>query len=101
MNIIEIGAQIRAARKKRKLSQRELAGILGMSRTRLSQVETGDAFEIGLQTLQRICMALDLELIVEPMRIPTWEEASRERDEQMLKRMQETDRILMEMGIAR
>ena len=96
MNIIEIGEQIRAARKQKKLSQSKLAGMLGMGRGRLSQLETGDALGIGLHTVLRVCMALKLELVVAPLRVPTWAEANKQRDEQMLKGLLESDRILRE-----
>lgn len=94
MNIIEIGAQIRAARKKNKLTQSELAKLVGMSRSRLSLLETGDAFEIGLQKILRICMVLKLELNIAPLRVPTWEELNKEHEERVSKGLEETSKIL-------
>ena len=94
MNISEIGAQIREARKKSNLSQAELAKLASMSRSRLSMLETGDAFEIGLHKILRICMILKLELVVRPRHIPTWEELNQARETAVASGRAETSMIL-------
>jgi transcriptional regulator with XRE-family HTH domain len=60
--LFEIGKHIRQERKKRKLSQASLAGMLGMSRTTIGQIENGTIQEIGVRKLIRILDILDLEL---------------------------------------
>lgn len=62
--LFEIGQQIKQARKQRKLSQAELAQMLGMSRTTIGQIESGTVQEIGVRKLIRILETLKLELRV-------------------------------------
>lgn len=62
--LFEIGQQIRDERKRRKLSQADLAKLLGMSRTTISQIETGTVQDIGVRKLIRILEVLGLELRV-------------------------------------
>lgn len=59
-----IGSQIREARKSRRLSQKELASAVGMSRTTIGQIENGTVQEIGVRKLIRILEVLRLELRV-------------------------------------
>ena len=60
--LFDIGQQIRAERKRRKMTQSELAKLLGMSRSTISQIENGTVQEIGLRKLIRILDVLGLEL---------------------------------------
>ncbi len=62
--LFEIGKYIRQERKKRKMSQAKLAGLLGMSRTTIGQIENGTIQDIGIRKLLRILEVLDLELRV-------------------------------------
>jgi len=62
--LFDIGQQIRAERKRRKLSQADLARLLRMSRTTISQIENGTVQEIGVRKLIRILDVLGLELRV-------------------------------------
>jgi len=62
--LIEIGQKIKSARKDRKLSQADLAALLGMSRTTIGQIESGTVGEIGVRKLIRILEALGLEVRV-------------------------------------
>ena len=62
--IFNIGQEIHEARKKRKLSQAQLAKALGMSRTTIGQIENGTVQEIGVRKLIRILEYLGLELRV-------------------------------------
>ena len=62
--LFEIGKEIRVERKKRKLSQADLAKLLRMSRTTISQVESGTVQDIGVRKLIRILEVLGLELRV-------------------------------------
>lgn len=59
-----IGEEVRGARKARKMSQAELAGRLGMSRTTIGQIENGTVQEIGVRKLMRLLEFLGLELRV-------------------------------------
>lgn len=61
---MDIGQQIRINRKLSKITQSELAKSLGMSRTTISQIESGTAQEIGVRKLLRILNFLGLELRV-------------------------------------
>ena len=60
--LFEIGKNIREERKKRKLSQVQLANLLGMSRTTISQIENGIVQDIGIRKIIRILEILNLEI---------------------------------------
>ncbi|MEI7637687.1 MAG: helix-turn-helix transcriptional regulator [Syntrophus sp. (in: bacteria)] len=73
--LIEIGEQIKKARKARRITQGEIAKSLGMSRTTIGQIERGAIQEIGVRKLIRVLEFLGLELRVRPAgRPPTLEE---------------------------
>ena len=79
--LLEIGAQIRAARKGRELSQADLASALGMSRTTIGQIEKGTVQDIGIRKMIRILEYLGLELSVRPLGKPPTLEELREEGE--------------------
>jgi len=68
--LFEIGEEIRKERKRRKISQEKLAKDLAMSRTTISQIESGIVQEIGVRKLIRILEYLNLELRVRPAGVP-------------------------------
>lgn len=68
--LFEIGVHIRQERKKRKLTQAQLAGLLGMSRSTISQIENGSVQDIGVRKLIRILEILNLELRVRTAGLP-------------------------------
>ena len=79
--LFEIGQKIKWARKQRKLSQAELAMMLGMSRTTIGQIENGTVQEIGVRKLIRILETLKLELRVRVAgQPPTLDELREEGD---------------------
>lgn len=78
--LFDIGQHIRAARRLRRMSQQELAKSLGMSRTTISQIESGTVREIGVRKLMRILDSLGLELRIRPAGLPpTLEELQEEQ----------------------
>ena len=79
--LFNIGQQIRQARKERKISQAELAKVLGMSRTTIGQIENGTVQEIGVRKLIRILEFLGLELRVRLAGQPPTLEELREEGE--------------------
>ena len=79
--LFNIGQQIRQARKKRKISQAELAKALGMSRTTIGQIENGTVQEIGVRKLIRILEFMGLELRVRSAGQPPTLEELREEEE--------------------
>lgn len=79
--LFNIGQQIRQTRKKRKISQAELAKALGMSRTTIGQIENGTVQEIGVRKLIRIFEFLGLELRVRSAGQPPTLEELREEEE--------------------
>ncbi len=68
--LFEIGKEIRKERKRRKISQELMAKQLEMSRTTISQIESGTVQEIGVRKLIRILEYLDLELRVRQAGLP-------------------------------
>jgi transcriptional regulator with XRE-family HTH domain len=78
--LVEIGQHIRRARKLRRISQSELAILLGMSRTTIGQIENGTIGEVGVRKLIRILETLDLELRIRPAGQPPTLEELREEE---------------------
>lgn len=56
-----IGEKIRMLRKEKKLSQRDLADLCGISNTYISDMETGRT-NPSLKTLQKLRMALEVNI---------------------------------------
>lgn len=89
MDMREIGAALRAARKKRGLTQAQLAGELGMSRATISGIETGQILEIGIRKVLNICGRLGVELsVVDRRPYPTLQELRQEQEEERRRRRQ-------------
>lgn len=77
--LFTIGSNIREARRRRKITQEQMAKALGMSRTTICQIEKGIVQEVGVRKLIRILEYLGLELQVRPAgALPTLEELQRE-----------------------
>jgi transcriptional regulator with XRE-family HTH domain len=77
--LIEIGKEVRMARKSRRISQADLAKTLGMSRTTIGQIDNGTVQDIGVRKLLRLLEYLGLELRVRRAdRRPTLEELREE-----------------------
>lgn len=80
MDLHQIGAALREARKARGLSQQELAKPLGMSRATISAIENGTVIEIGVRKVMALCAALGLSVQVSvPDKRPTLFELRKER----------------------
>jgi transcriptional regulator with XRE-family HTH domain len=62
MNDQQIGAAFRAVRIRRKLRQRDVARLAGVSQTTVSRLERGHFEYLSLITLRRIAAALDIRL---------------------------------------
>jgi transcriptional regulator with XRE-family HTH domain len=81
--LYEIGQNIRHERKRRKLTQGQLAEVLGMSRATISQIENGTVQEIGFRKILRILEVLGLELKVRPAGSPpTLDELQQESEQE-------------------
>jgi len=78
--LFSIGKEIRQARKRRNLSQEQLAKSLGMSRSTIGQIENGTVQEIGVRKLIRLLEFLGLELRVRPSGAPPTLEELREQE---------------------
>ena len=60
-----LGYQIRQARRRRKLSQKDLAKMTGLTAQQISQLETAEE-AFGLATLLQVASALELALMLVP-----------------------------------
>ncbi|MGF7081497.1 helix-turn-helix domain-containing protein [Mucilaginibacter sp. UYCu711] len=67
MNKELIGADLKARRKERKITQRELAAMLNVKDDTIRNVENGVSF-ISMKRLMQICEALDMEVSVTPIK---------------------------------
>jgi len=56
-------AQLRALRKQRGMTQKELADMIGQTQQRIAEIESGE-FSPSLDTLKPILKALDAELLL-------------------------------------
>ena len=80
MNPKTIGETLKEARKRRHLTQDELAKMHGMSRATISGIERNTLREVGLRKVERIAMSLGLRLTLVPKRPrPTLEELRNEQ----------------------
>ena len=98
MNFTEAGSLIRQTRRQAKLTQADLAKRLGMSRTTLSQVETGVISELGIRKFAAICDLLGLEIMVAPRNAKlTLHEAYAKNREERQNAFRETDSALTQL----
>ncbi|MDR2862678.1 MAG: helix-turn-helix domain-containing protein [Puniceicoccales bacterium] len=94
MDTLEMGKVFREARKRRKLTQRELASALRMSPATISDLERGCIQDLGFRKLQRLCAVLALELQVVPQAEETYETLWAKRNAEAETARRETDAIL-------
>lgn len=81
MNLVEIGHLIATARKKRKLTQGELALEAGIGRTTLSLIENGSINEIGINKIIALGELLGFEVAIqEKSSRPTLQQLLAEKD---------------------
>jgi transcriptional regulator with XRE-family HTH domain len=83
VDLIELGALIKATRKQKGWSQASLATKSGVSRARIEALENGRIAEIGFKNLVRLMNALGLDLRVTQLNAsrPTLEDLTREDEE--------------------
>ena len=82
MDIPDIGALIRRHRREQGLTQQQLAGNAGISRSRLNILEKGQIFDMKVTTVLALFKALGLSMRVSdsPDGRPVYEDLARERD---------------------
>ncbi len=80
MDLTEIGAAFKEARRRSRRTQAELAAALGMSRATLSALESGRCEEIGVRKLTGLLELVGLQLDVAPRKArPTIDDIRAER----------------------
>lgn len=62
-NRTTIGLQIAEARKKRGLTQAQLAELAGIDRANIGKIETGK-YNVSIDILSRVCNAMECEIII-------------------------------------
>jgi transcriptional regulator with XRE-family HTH domain len=78
--IFYVGEKIKTERKRRKLTQKNIADALGMSHATISQIEAGIVQDIGIRKLVRILDFLGLEIAIRSAGTPpTLDELREER----------------------
>ena len=83
MTLGELGIQVAAWRKGRKMTQAEFCEAAGLSRWTLSQLENGNLLELGFNKVQRVLSCVGKELSVrDASPIPTFDEALRANKEE-------------------
>lgn len=63
MKAINIGLKIRELRLEKGLSQEKLANLMGVSKQRVSQIETG-GYDIGFNALREVLCILDHDILI-------------------------------------
>ena len=77
----DLGLRIRQARKKKGMTQAELATMAALSRKTLGEIESGTVTDIGIRKVERLLELLGLELAVRPAGAPpTLEELQKENE---------------------
>ncbi|MFA5030326.1 MAG: helix-turn-helix transcriptional regulator [Patescibacteria group bacterium] len=61
--MLEIAIQVAGARKKKKITQVELANRIGMPQSQIARLESGN-HNVTLETLNKVASALDLKVTV-------------------------------------
>lgn len=79
---VKLGAIIQEKRLALRLSQDTLAERAGTNRTTISQLERGDAPDIGLTRLMRVLAAIDLQVTIEKKWRPTLDDLERSKEVQ-------------------
>ena len=79
-DLTDVGPLIRTLRSSRGLTQAQLAKLAGISRTRLSVIESGAADNIEVSTLLRLVGALGARLTVERGSRPNLNQILRQLD---------------------
>ena len=67
MNLSNLAAVIRQARRDLGMSQTELANKSGLSRSTISSLERDSFDDLGVRRLERICAVLNLGLSIAPL----------------------------------
>jgi len=79
MNFQEFGLTVAKLRKSKKISQKELADAIGISRATISSFENGHAVDIGFRKVLHIADYLGETLkLKEKSKFPTFEELKNE-----------------------
>ena len=71
--LVRLGTEVRAARKRRGLTQADLARLAGMTRQKVAAIEAGDG-TVGALYYGKVLGAMSLELQTVPARWPVLEE---------------------------
>jgi len=68
--VAKLGGEIRASRKRRGMTQKELGDRVGLSQSAVSEVETGNGSGYSLNAWQEVFLALGRPLIIDARRDP-------------------------------
>ena len=75
MDFIQIGKEIAAIRKSKKISQQQMSEHINISRATISSIENGSISDVGIKKIIRIIDYLGYELVMkESTLFPTFED---------------------------
>ena len=82
LDIFEIGETVRRKRKELGYTQHRLAQLSGMSRTRINQIESGQAFDMKLGSIASILDAMGMSFRISDARDsrPVYEDIRKESE---------------------
>lgn len=91
-DIRSLGAELRAARKRAALTQRQLAAACGLSRQTIAQLEAGTCSDLGMRKVERVLARVGLRLRIEAAAAASGRSASGTRLERLLRARAEARR---------
>ncbi|MEM7735664.1 MAG: helix-turn-helix transcriptional regulator [Deinococcota bacterium] len=95
----EIGASLRAVREQRGLSQQQVADKMGVSRSRISQIESSEGITLSLEVLTRYAHAVGCRLNLGLVSLETQQQLTQVFVPNLLTAITEDDQSLLDAKV--